>query len=84
MTHQNIYYFIPDNCNEPLVRFPATCIHCNESYEIVVTERQYTRRRTTNDYVQDIWPELTSGQREMIISGTHSDCFDQIFADRDD
>jgi hypothetical protein len=80
MSHQSVYYFIPQDCDEPTVQFPAMCVNCHETYHIVVTERQYNRRRNTGDYVQDIWPELSAGHREMIISGTHPDCFDQMFS----
>lgn len=84
MTHKNTYYFVPPDCDEPVVKCSTQCVHCTERYHIVVTARQLERYRNTGDYVQNIWPELDAGQREMIISGTHSDCFEEMFSSLED
>jgi len=34
-------------------------------------------------FIQDQFPELTIGQREAIISGTHGECFDAAFGEED-
>lgn len=36
-------------------------------------------------FIQDAMSELSAGARELLISGTHSDCFDALFPpDEDD
>ncbi|MFY3742238.1 MAG: hypothetical protein HMLIMOIP_002702 [Candidatus Nitrosomirales archaeon] len=30
-------------------------------------------------FIQDAFPELTPGERELIQTGTHSECFDAMF-----
>ena len=34
-------------------------------------------------YVQDAFPALSPGERELLISGTCEPCFDRMFADLD-
>jgi hypothetical protein len=36
-------------------------------------------------HIQDVMPELSDADRELLISGMHSDCFDSLFPpDEDD
>lgn len=36
-------------------------------------------------HIQDVMPEMSEGDRELLISGMHSDCFDALFPpDEDD
>ena len=32
-------------------------------------------------HIQEVWPELSADDREIIQSGTHGDCFDAAFPD---
>lgn len=34
-------------------------------------------------FIQDALPELTTEEREMLISGTHPNCWDELFGDED-
>jgi hypothetical protein len=34
--------------------------------------------------IQYALPDLTADEREMLISGTHPDCFDSLFSDDED
>lgn len=31
-------------------------------------------------YIQDALPTLTAGEREMLLTGTHPDCWDRLWA----
>lgn len=31
--------------------------------------------------IQNVWPNLTADQREIMINGTHSDCWDYMMGD---
>jgi hypothetical protein len=35
-------------------------------------------------FVQDAFPTLTPGEREMLITGTHPECWDKMFAEEGD
>ena len=62
-----------------------TCVVCNIAGEVQVTEAELAAYKSQPGYVQDVLPRLTDGEREMLISGTHSECFDILFpADEDD
>jgi hypothetical protein len=55
---------------------------CGETGEVEVTDEQkeaIENRYNTGDLIQDIAPSLSAGDREMIISGTHDECFKVMF-----
>ena len=33
--------------------------------------------------VQNVWPEWTPGERELLITGTHDECWDAMFSDEE-
>ena len=35
-------------------------------------------------FIQDAWPESTAEQREQVISGTHPECWNEMFGEEDD
>lgn len=62
------------------------CPLCGEGAEMEVSETLAirildweTRGKPTS--VQLEFPELTAGQREMLISGSHDQCFDEAFSE---
>jgi hypothetical protein len=57
----------------------TACIECGDKHAISCTTEQY-KRYVYGDYVQDIFPELDAGTRELLISGICNDCWDNIFA----
>jgi len=57
------------------------CDVCNHDYEIPVTEEQVSAWRNGTQLVQRAFPFLTDGQRELLISGTCGNCFDEMFAE---
>ncbi len=34
-------------------------------------------------HVQDVWPDMPAGNREQLMTGIHSDCWDSMFAGDD-
>jgi hypothetical protein len=56
----------------------AQCRDCSKGYEFSVSPEKYNAWiRGTN--IQFAMPHLDRGQRELLISGMCSDCFDNLF-----
>ena len=65
--------------NEITVKIP--CVDCGRVIEIKVKESDYSEWMLgTTKHVQDVFPYLTAGEREMFITGICEDCFHRIFA----
>jgi hypothetical protein len=54
------------------------CMHCGETGQLQVTNKGW-EMRLAGAYVQDSFPELTAPLREQLISGTHPECWDEMF-----
>lgn len=65
-----------------LITFNVTCPQCRQITAITV-ERDKLQQWRAGTYVQRIWPELTPDQRELLVTGTHPQCFDAMFKDED-
>lgn len=55
------------------------CISCNNHVNIIATEKQWEQYRNGVKKIQDVFPELTPDEREIMITGMCGDCFDNIF-----
>lgn len=63
------------------------CRMCNEFSHIPMTEEQeaeLNKPRAERMFMQDIFPELSVGDRELLISGTCSKCWDKLFPEDDE
>lgn len=58
------------------------CFVCGEKSFIKV-RRSDLERYKNGDLIQHAFPEMLPQDREMLISGTHPDCFDQLFPEED-
>lgn len=67
-----------------LFGFKRKCFHCGEETEFTVTYDQYVRLFADQEYVQDVFPDLTKEQREVMISGTHPKCWIEMFGESDE
>lgn len=59
------------------------CIVCGEQETITVLKKQFDAWRD-GVYVQNAFPDLTADQRELLVTGTHSACWDAIAPEDDD
>lgn len=66
------------------VFFTKTCIHCGKESELKITYDQYFAWVINDGYIQDVFPEMTNPEREVLISGTHPECWDEMFLGSDD
>lgn len=60
-----------------------TCRKCKGSETIAFSEDQEQRWRN-GALIQNVAPELTADQREVLISGTCGVCFEKMFGGDDD
>ena len=65
------------------VTFFRTCPLCREETAITESEEKYRVWRSGAP-IQDVWPELDVDVRELYISGTHPECWDELFGEVDD
>jgi len=59
------------------------CPHCGGSSRLNVSLFMYMQWRSKVN-IQDVWPHVSPDQREVMITGYHSACFDDIFGDDDE
>jgi len=55
------------------------CIYCGETSIIELDEEKYEKYMEGESKIEDIWPEKSPDEREMIMTGTHPKCWDKIF-----
>jgi len=56
-----------------------TCRVCEKIYTLEVDLKAYNSWKTRGELIQNALPELSDGERELLISGTCESCFDMIF-----
>lgn len=54
------------------------CIVCNEATTLTVNTVKL-RRWQAGEHVQSVWPDWSANKRELMITGTHPDCWDKMF-----
>ncbi len=56
----------------------ARCVVCGKPSIVTLEVDKFLRWRA-GEHVQDVWPEKTPGEREVLINGTHDECFNKLF-----
>jgi hypothetical protein len=68
-----------------LLRLTYTCVLCGNPNQIDVSARLYALWRSgTAGRVQDIFPDMSATEREVLISGSHGKCFEEAFKDEEE
>lgn len=60
------------------------CMHCHKASSIVVDVDQYAAWTVGGMLTQEAFPDLSDDQRELLISGTHPACWEQMFGGMDE
>lgn len=55
------------------------CVMCNKSAEVKVPLHGFTLWQS-GELIQKAMPQLSADDRELLITGTHSDCWERLFA----
>jgi hypothetical protein len=63
-----------------LTRFVAECPLCGKRQELVIDANAYIRWRDGRVLIQQAFPGLTAGERELIQTGTCQPCWDLMWA----
>jgi len=61
-----------------LVAQTNACIVCGQS-SLLNLDTDKLMRWKSGERVQTVWPEWSSDQRELLITGTHPKCWEQMF-----
>lgn len=56
-----------------------TCTACKQNYEVPITIEDYTAWIHSGQLIQNYFPNLSIGDRELMISATCDTCFDKIY-----
>lgn len=60
------------------------CIHCGIGSIVTLDGSEYFAYFNRGARITDAFPTLTPSQREVLITGTHPECWDALFADEDE
>lgn len=55
------------------------CVLCHKKYLVQVDSDAYYKWKNGEGFIQDLMPELSASDRELLISNTCDDCFDMLF-----
>ena len=59
------------------------CIVCDLT-SVVKLDAAKVARWEAGELVQNVWPDMPATQRELLITGTHPACWDELFSDDDE
>jgi hypothetical protein len=54
------------------------CSVCGTSEQLELDEERLIRWHY-GEHIQDVFPELTASERELIVTGLHESCWDLLF-----
>jgi hypothetical protein len=59
------------------------CPVCHQTSLVEMTEEQLKEFLSGEKFVQFIFPEWPADQRELLITGTHSKCWDELWEEEE-
>ena len=59
------------------------CTVCDQ-YEVWSLDRQAVESWQAGENIQSAFPNMSAGDREVLISGTHPACWEKLFPGEDD
>ena len=62
----------------------TTCRWCGHRQNVPIHPADYVAWHADGELIQDAAPYLTDAERELLISGTCGDCFDEMIATGED
>ena len=55
------------------------CSWCGKR-SLISLDIQKVYRWLNGELIQNVWPEMDADQRELLITGTHADCWEEMAA----
>lgn len=77
-------YNFQSNLDEDPYIYTNSCYHCGQENIIKIDTQDYKLWKVNQTFVQLVFPELSNEQRELLISGTHPECWTEIFGNEDE
>jgi len=59
--------------------FDIRCKHCGIVYQIIANEDDMFKWVSGSGYIQDVMGYLSAGERELLISATCNNCWENIY-----
>lgn len=68
-----------------IVIFERTCMVCGKPSKVEMPKAAAEAfDNGKGAFIQDAWPEATPAEREVVLSGMHSECFDSLLPEEDE
>jgi len=64
------------------VRITKTCPWCKKDSLITIDYDKWQRWQD-GELIQNVFPEMSRSKREILISGTHPKCWDEMWGEND-
>lgn len=78
------YYNLQKDTESDVVVYENSCLHCGEVNQFTMDEADYHAWKIEKTYLQTVFPHLSPDQRELLISGVHDTCWNEIFSEDPD
>jgi hypothetical protein len=78
MTINKQYNFAGDS--QDICVYTTTCRMCGVANDITLDFQSYMKHYTGEYLIQDIWPNLSADERELILTGIHPVCWEKMFS----
>jgi hypothetical protein len=74
-----------DQADGTVTVFTHNCPGCGRPGKLTGLDPVKVTRWLDGEHIQDVMPELSASERELLISGMHGECWDVMFPpDEDD
>lgn len=77
------YYYNFARTDQTVV-FTNSCLHCSKTNSISLDKKDYETWKATQRHIQNIFYYLSIDERELILTGIHSQCWIDMFPDDED
>jgi len=77
-------YFVAEQIKSPMATTIEDCRWCGGHSMVTMTESQFQKWLNKSAFVQEIFPDVPMDQREVMISGTHPECWIEMFGGDED
>ena len=71
---------IESEASKAYVAVHTTCIVCGEQFVTHMDKPRFERWQN-GEHIQDVFPELSVDERELLISGICGNCFNEMFSE---
>jgi hypothetical protein len=74
------YFRVAGTSDVPASHFvQKECIHCKNDVFFLMTQDQYERWQIKGQFIQNVFPHIDTDVREWMVSGTHPECWEELF-----